>query len=72
VVKEALRANGAVYLVATGGVAALLSRKVRSVEPVAFGDLGPEAIYRFQVLDFPLIVACDVHGGDIFSATKVK
>lgn len=69
-VKEALKEHGAVYLVATGGVAALLSRKVRGVELVAFGDLGPEAIYRFQVLNFPLIVANDIKGNDIFEMNR--
>jgi fumarate hydratase subunit beta len=69
-VREALREHGAVYLAATGGVAALLSRKVRRVELVAFGDLGPEAIYRFEIIEFPLIVACDAHGNDIFDARR--
>jgi fumarate hydratase subunit beta len=71
-VRDALKAYGAVYLVATGGVAALLSRKVRQVELVAFGDLGPEAIYRFEVTDFPLIVAADAQGNDIFAARRAK
>lgn len=65
-VKEAMVKCGAVYLAATGGVAALLARTVRSAETVAFSDLGPEAIYRLEVVDLPLIVAGDASGGDIF------
>ncbi len=65
-VLEALKQYGAIYLIATGGVAALLSIKVRKSELVAFGDLGPEAIYRFDVVDFPLIVGADAQGNSIF------
>ena len=66
-VKDALGSSGAYYLAATGGVAALFSKKVRKAELVAFKELGPEAIYRLEVVDFPLIVAIDPEGGDIFS-----
>jgi fumarate hydratase subunit beta len=65
-VLEAQKEHGAVYLIATGGVAALLSIKVRKAELVAFGDLGPEAIYRFDVVDFPLIVGADINGKTVF------
>lgn len=65
-VKEALKKNQAVYLAATGGVAALLSRKVKKAELVAFSDLGPEAIYRLDVIEFPVIVANDIFGNDVF------
>lgn len=57
---------GAVYFVACGGVGAYLAQKVEKIEPVAYQDLGPEAIYMLKVKDFPLIVAYDIHGGDIF------
>jgi len=55
----------ALYCVATGGIAALLSRRVKRAEIVAFADLGPEAIWRFEVVDFPVIVALDSKGNDI-------
>ena len=64
--REAMAKSGAVYLAATGGVGALLSRKVRKAEVVAFPELGPEAVYKLEVLDFPLIVAFDTNGGDVF------
>jgi fumarate hydratase subunit beta len=65
-VRSALVQYGAVYLTATGGVAALLAQKVRKSSVLAFEDLGPEALYRLEVLDFPVIVAGDAHGNDLF------
>jgi len=56
----------AVYFIAPGGVAAFLSTKVKSIKEVAYNDLGPEAIYMLEVIDFPLVVANDIYGGDIF------
>jgi fumarate hydratase subunit beta len=66
-VKASIKNYGAVYLVATGGAAALLGSKVKSGEVTAFEDLGPEAIYKLEVKDFPVIVANDTAGGDIFA-----
>lgn len=65
-VREALRTHRAVYFAAVEGTAALLGRRVRSVEVVAFPDLGPEAIYRFVVDEFPVIVVDDIHGNDLY------
>jgi fumarate hydratase subunit beta len=66
-VKQSLIKYKALYLVATGGVGALLSRKVKSSSVVAFNELGTEAIYKLEVVDFPLAVAGDAYGNDIFS-----
>ncbi len=65
-VKEALKKYKAVYFVATGGVAAFLSECIKKAEIIAYEDLGTEAIYRFEVKDFPLIVANDVKGADLY------
>ncbi len=65
-IKEMLKKNKAVYFVATGGVAALLSEKVRNVDLVAFPELGPEAVLRLEVENFPVVVGCDSEGGDAF------
>ncbi|MDR3279878.1 MAG: FumA C-terminus/TtdB family hydratase beta subunit [Synergistaceae bacterium] len=54
------------YLVATGGAAALLSRSVKKAEIIAFHSLGTEAIRRLEVEDFPAIVAIDSRGRDIY------
>ena len=65
-VKNAIKKFGAVYFVSTGGVGALLSTKVRKCDLIGFENLGPEAIYKFEVLNFPLTVAIDCDGNDIF------
>jgi fumarate hydratase subunit beta len=65
-VRELFLKHGAVYFVACGGVGAYLAQKVEKIEPAAYQDLGPEAIYMLKVKDFPLIVAYDIYGGDIF------
>ena len=67
-VKQALTDSGAVYFAATGGVAALFSKKVRKAEVIAFPELGPEAVYKLELADLPVLVACDSRGGDVFTA----
>jgi fumarate hydratase subunit beta len=66
-VRRALREHGVLYLVAVGGAAALLGSKVRSMRVIAYPELGPEAVYELEVADFPVIVACDLRGGNVFS-----
>jgi fumarate hydratase subunit beta len=56
----------AVYLAAVGGAAALISKTVQSSEILAYEDLGPEAIRRLTVSDFPAIVVNDVLGNDLY------
>lgn len=65
-VKEALKRNKAVYLGATGGVGALLAQRIVSSRVVAYEDLGPEAIYELEVVDFPVVVINDMYGGDLY------
>lgn len=65
-VKEAMLQRGAVYFVATGGVGALLGGRITRREIIAYDDLGPEAIARVWVDDFPALVAFDVQGNDIY------
>ncbi|MDR2860849.1 MAG: FumA C-terminus/TtdB family hydratase beta subunit [Elusimicrobiota bacterium] len=57
----------AIYLVATGGIAALLSKTVKQARIIAFEDLGTEAVYELKVEDMPLIVAIDCNGKNIFA-----
>ncbi|MDR2666467.1 MAG: FumA C-terminus/TtdB family hydratase beta subunit [Endomicrobium sp.] len=66
VVVDSIKQNSAVYFVVTGGVAALLSKTVKKVNLIAFEDLGPEAIYKLEVEDMPLIVAIDSFGDTVF------
>lgn len=66
-VKESLKKNKAVYLAGVGGAAALIARSIKKAEVIAYEDLGPEAIRRLEVEDFPAIVVNDCHGGDLFA-----
>lgn len=65
-VVEAIQRNGAVYLCAIGGAGALAAKSVRSLEVIAFEDLGCESVKRLEIEDFPLLVAIDCHGGSLF------
>lgn len=69
-VREACRAHGAVYLAAVGGAAALLATHVAAAEPVAYGDLGTEALVRMELADFPVWVAIDAEGHDLYAETR--
>jgi len=69
---EAMKTYRAVYFAATGGAAALISKKVRTSEVVAYDDLGAEAIRRLEVKDFPAIVVNDVRGNDLYEEGKKK
>ncbi|MBU6952427.1 fumarate hydratase [Hahella sp. HN01] len=62
---EAIRDNKAVYLMAVGGAAYLVSKAIRSSNVVAFPELGMEAIYEFEVKDMPVTVAVDVNGESV-------
>ncbi len=66
-VRQAIVRNGAVYLCAIGGAGALAARCVSACEVIAFDDLGCEAVKRLQIRDFPLIVAIDCHGNQLFA-----
>ena len=66
-VRDAIVRNHAVYLCAVGGAGALAARCIKSLEVIAFEDLGCESVKRLYVEDFPLIVCNDAEGGDIFS-----
>lgn len=71
-VKEALKKYKGVYLAAVGGAGALISKFIKSSEVVAYPELGPEAIYRLEVEDFPCIVINDIYGNDLYEMGKEK
>ncbi|MBM0108692.1 fumarate hydratase [Steroidobacter sp. S1-65] len=60
-----IRKHKAAYLMAVGGSAYLVSKAIRSSRVVAFGDLGMEAIYEFEVRDMPVTVAVDARGESV-------
>lgn len=59
-------AYGAVYFGAIGGSAVLISKAIKSAEVVAYEDLGPEAIHRFVIEDFPAVVCVDAKGVNLY------
>lgn len=58
---------GAVYFSTFGGAGAYLNRRIVSAEIAAFEELGPEAIFRLEVKDFPVILVNDSSGGDLYA-----
>ena len=62
---ESIKKHGAVYLIAVGGAAYLVARAIKKSKVLAFGDLGMEAIYEFEVEDMPVTVAVDAQGRSV-------
>jgi len=71
-VVEAMVKYGAIYFAATGGAGALIARCIKEVRVVAYEDLGPEAIREMVVDSFPLIVAIDAQGNNIYEENSKK
>jgi len=71
-VKDALKRHKGVYFGAIGGAGAVLSEHVKTLEVVAYGDLGTEAIRRLEVERFPAIVINDCHGGDLYEIGRKR
>ncbi len=65
-VTRAIQSHQAVYFGAVGGAGALLARRIRKQEPVAWDDLGAEAVVRLWLKAFPAVVINDVYGGDLY------
>jgi fumarate hydratase, class I len=59
---RSIKENKAVYLVAVGGAAFLVSQAIKASKVIAFDDLGMEAIHEFEVKDMPVTVAVDTRG----------
>ena len=62
---EAIRDHRSAYLMAVGGAAYLVARAIKGSRVVGFADLGMEAIYEFEVQDFPVTVAVDAEGNNV-------
>jgi fumarate hydratase subunit beta len=71
-VKEAMKKYRAVYLAATGGAGALISKSIVKSEVIAYPDLGPEAVLKIEVKDFPAVVINDISGNDLYIEGKKK
>ncbi len=69
---DAMKTYGAVYFAAVGGAAALISKSIKKAEVVCYEDLGPEAIHKFYVEDFPAIVVIDSLGNNLYESEPKK
>ena len=69
---DACKKHGAVYFVAVGGAAAVIAQSIQSETMIAYEDLGPEAIRRYEVKDFPAIVCIDAEGNDFYKVGIAK
>lgn len=63
---ESMVKHGAVYFGAVGGAAALIARQILRSEVIAYDDLGAEAVHRFEVRDFPVLVLIDSQGNNLY------
>ena len=68
---DSIKKNKAIYFAATGGAGALIASCVKGCSLIAFDDLGPEAVYKLYVEQFPLIVAIDSRGNSIYDSNAV-
>lgn len=65
-VRDAIVRNCSCYFAAVGGAGALIARCIKSAKVIAFEDLGCESVKELTVENFPLIVAIDSHGNDLY------
>ena len=63
---DACKKYKAVYLAAVGGAAALIAKSAKKAEVVAYPEMGPEAIRRLEVENFPATVINDTRGNDLY------
>ncbi len=63
---ESMKKNGVTYFAAVGGAAALISKSVKAYEVLAYPELGPEAVAKLTVEDFPAIVVIDSEGNNFY------
>jgi fumarate hydratase subunit beta len=71
-VRAALKTYRCVYLVAAAGASVLLAKRVVAAETICYEDLGTEAIRRLTVEDFPVLVANDMHGADLYDMARSR
>lgn len=65
-VKDACVDYDGIYFGATGGAGALLGKQIKSAEVIAYPELGPEAVRKIEVVDFPVTVINDTYGNDLY------
>lgn len=72
VVVDSIVKNSCVYMAATGGAAALISRSIKKEEIIAYKELGAEAIRKIHIEDFPAIVIIDSNGNNLYETGKTN
>lgn len=63
---ESMKKHGVTYFAAVGGAAALIAKSIKAYEVIAYGELGPEALAKLTVVDFPCIVVIDSEGNNFY------
>jgi len=71
-VKDACKEYKAVYFGATGGAGALIAKAIKKAEVIAYPELGPEAIRKLEVEEFPVTVINDAYGNDLYEIGRAK
>ena len=71
-VVDSMKKNGVTYFAAVGGAAALIAKSVKKYEVLAYPELGPEALARLTVEDFPAIVVIDCEGNNLYDVNQEK
>lgn len=69
---SAMKEHGAVYFGAIGGAGALMAKRIVSAEVIAYPELGPEAVRRLEVKDFPAMVIIDSQGNNLYETGKAQ
>jgi fumarate hydratase subunit beta len=71
-VKDACVKYDGIYFGATGGAGALLGKQIKKAEVIAYPELGPEAVRRIEVEDFPVTVINDTLGNDLYQQGRAE
>lgn len=69
---ESMIKNSAVYFAAIGGAAAVIAKSIKDSKVVAYEELGPEAIHRYYIEDFPAVVCIDAEGNNLYESEPPK
>jgi len=69
---DSMKKNGAIYFAAIGGAGALIANTIKECEIIAFEDLGPEAVRKLTVVDFPAVVVIDGEGNNLYETERKK
>jgi fumarate hydratase subunit beta len=69
---EGMKKYGAVYFAAIGGAGALIASSIKASSVICYEELGPEAIRKLEVVDFPAVVVIDADGNNLYETERAK